>query len=430
LAGLDDGAFGALVDRLVTYRLLRHDAGAGTYSAHPLVRNHYFTQLTAGDRVGQQDAHERIKDYYLELAGDVPHFPSLDDLAPLIEVVHHACRAGAYDEAYRIYRERIRQENRFVDIHVLGAYETSLALMMEFFPGGDVSHEPQVSDPGSKGWILAMAGLCLTSLGRLAEVVPFHERHNAIKLELEDWSNASVGYRNLASLHAYLGALAASAWAAGQALALARRAGNKADEMMSLAYRAWAEHLAGDRGAAEASFRQAEALEREIDSSKRYLYSLRGIWHAEHLRRSGRAGEARRVTEANLEICQRNRWQDNWSLSHRVLGDLEADADAGDPAAARAHYDRALEIARGISARDVLIEVLLARGRWAARDPEGFENPQGLVAATADLEEALGYALEGGYRIYEVDARVGLAWAGLAAGDRTGRGPRRRGRGG
>ena len=64
--------------------------------------------------------------------------------------------------------------------------------------------------------------------------------------------------------------------------------------------------------------------------------------------------------------------------------------------------------------RPALIEALLARGRWAARH---HQDPSGLAQAFADLDEALGYALEGGYRVYEADIRAALAWAQLAAGD-------------
>jgi len=39
----------------------------------------------------------------------------------------------------------------------------------------------------------------------------------------------------------------------------------------------------------------------------------------------------------------------------------------GEPRGARAHYDQALKIARGIARRDEDIAALLARGRWAAR---------------------------------------------------------------
>ena len=420
------GTEGGLVQRLLTYRILRHDPNADTYTTHPLIRNHYFARLTAGSREETQNAHERIKDYYLELAGDTPRFPTLDDLAPLIEVVHHACRAGAYDEAERIRWERIDQRDRYVITHQLGAYETELAMLQEFFPGGDTSQEPQVSDPKDKSWILNEVGLCLVSLGRLGEAAPFYERHNAIKLELEDWHNASVGYRNLAELHAYLGALTESADAAREALALARRAENKQDELNSLCRQATTAYLRGDLEAAGAAFQQAEALEQEVDPDERYLYSLRGIKHADHLRRTGNPAYARRVTEANLEGWVRDyKWPKDESHCHRVLGDL--DAGAGQHESARAHYDEALKIARSITLRHVLIEALLARGRWAARQTSKVSQTLEVSAAFSDLNEALGHAVDGGYRIYEADARIGLAWAHLAEALTPGPSPRGRG---
>ncbi len=413
LSALDDTAFNAMLQRLLTYRILRHDPRADTYTAHPLVRNHYLARLTAGDpstgsgQAAAQDAHVRIKDYYLELAGDTPRFPTMDDLAPLIEVVHHACRAGAYDEAFRIYWERISQRERYVIVHQLGAYETALALMLEFFPDGDTSQEPQVSDPKDrKNWILAAVGLCLMSLGRLDEVVSFYERAIADYLDMEDWRNASASYQNLVGLHAHLGALTESADAAREALALTRRAENKQNTRNSLAWGVWIAHLRGDLSTVREVFPQVEQLYNETDNVP-YAYSLPGIWHADHLRRTGDPDYAWRVTEANLEICERNRWLDKVSQCHRIMGDL--DADAGQHESARAHYDEALKIARSITLQFVLIEALLARGCWAARYLAG-------VQAFNDLNEALGYAVEGGYRIYQADAHVGLAWAHLAQG--------------
>ncbi len=91
------------------------------------------------------------------------------------------------------------------------------------------------------------------------------------------------------------------------------------------------------------------------------------------------------------------------------MGVLEA--DAGDNDAARVQFENALAIARGISDRAVLIEALLARGRWAARLPEGARRGAPLQQAFSDLREALGYAVDGGYRIYEADIRIALGWA-------------------
>jgi len=198
---------------------------------------------------------------------------------------------------------------------------------------------------------------------------------------------------------------------AGQALDLARRAGRKDHEFCSLAYQAWACHLKGDLDKASQHFRDAEALAKEYDPSESYLYSLWGILHADHLRRRGEADYARKVTEANLEICERYHWLDNISRCHRVLADLFA--DDGQQETARESFGQALELARSTSNRLVLLEALLGRGRWYAKI---MKDP---VAAFSDLTEALEYARAGGYRLHEADIRIGLAWAHLAAGDKA-----------
>jgi tetratricopeptide (TPR) repeat protein len=252
----------------------------------------------------------------------------------------------------------------------------------------------------------------MRTLGHLSEASPFFERAILIVMELEVWINASIGYGNLGDVYIQLGDLASSTEAFHQAFALARRSGNKDRERNALAKQAQAEHLRGDVEAAGQNYQLAEALEREIDPDKRYLYSVRGINCADHLHRNGQLDYARRVTEANLEICDRNHWVDIISRCHRLLGDL--DSDEGNHTNAREHYDQALKIARGITRRDVLIEALLARGRWKARY---HQDRKGLEQTFADLDEALGYAQDGGYRIFEADTRIALAWAQLANGE-------------
>jgi tetratricopeptide (TPR) repeat protein len=411
-----------MVTRLVAYRILRHDAASQTYTAHPLVRNHYFALFTKGNVAQEIDAHSKIKDYYLSIAGDTPQYPTFDNLKPLIEVVHHACQAGAYEEAFNgVYWNRIQQGQKATLAHQLGDYDTDLNTLFEFFPNRDTSQEPQVKDSGDKRWILNEIGLCLMSLGRLRDAVPFYERSNKIALDMQDWHNASLTYQNLAQLYAHLGALEASAEAARQALDLARRAENKQDEMTSLSFQGKAAHLLGKIDEAKVAFQESEREEREVEPDKLYLYSYVGIQHADHLRRMGQSDYARRVTEANLQICEKNHVAQQISQCHRVLGDL--DADVGNQESARAHYESALKIARSISKRDVLIEALLGRGRWVAKyhavgvespDPGRGDPAPTITDAFNDLNEALNYAVEGGYRRFEADIRVALAWAHLA----------------
>lgn len=308
--------------------------------------------LSKGGSAQEKAAHEQIKDYYLSIAGpSAPQFPTLDDLKPLIEVVHHACEAGAYDEAWKIYWERIQQQKRFLLNKTLGADETDVGLLFGFFPDGEVSEEPRISLARNKPWILNEIGLCLMNLGRLREAVPFCGRAVAGYLDGKDWLNASTGYHVLAYIHAYIGALEASAAAAASMLDLAHRAKDKNNECFSTASQGWVEHLRGNLEAAQVAFVQAEKLAQEtsVQSNIRYLYAGSGTFHATYLRRIGNLDYARRVTEANLKISERNHWPQSVSQSHRILGDL--DADAGQHKSARAHYDTALKIARNVSSR-------------------------------------------------------------------------------
>jgi len=413
-----------IISRLLAYRLIRHDATSNTYTAHPLIRNHYLALLSKGE-AQEKEAHEQIKDYYLSIAGDTPHNPTLEELRPLIEVVHHACQTGAYDEAWNIYNERISQGNRFLIIHQLGAYESAFSLLMEFFTDQDLLGTVKINDEHVKGILLGWIGHILNSIGRFSDAFDFNVRAAKAMESQKDWLNASMTYQNLAEQYISLGALDESAGAARQALDLARRAENKYYEKNSLSYQAWAEHLQGNIQKANSLFEQSEMLVNEEHPSLTHLYSTWGIFHADHLIQINLIDYAMQVTNANLEYSNTNHWIFIISQCHRVLGDLDAGPSTGsgrvpDQISAREHYDQALKIARGISVRNALIEALLGRGRWRAKYHEnltGFGNLSGLDQAFNDLNEALGYAVESEYRIYEADIRVALAWAHLANGE-------------
>ena len=400
-----DSRITEIVNRLVTYRLIRHDEREKSYTTHPLIRNHYFALFTKGNHSQEKVAHSQIKDYYLSIAGKMPRFPSLDELKPLIEVVHHACEAGTYDEAWKVYWERIDQNGKGGLTYILGAYESELALCFEFFPNGDVSKDPLMSLAGSNRYILNNIGWCLMYLGRLREALPYFERVAAANLAADDLGNSSQSYQNLAELFAY-SSLKMSETSATEALKLARLAEDKADQTNSLAFQAWAFHLQGKLDLANKTFSESEFVQRELQSDFRYLYHIRGVQHSIHLQRTGQETYARLVAKANLNISERNHWPDKVSQSHRILGDL--DSNAGNHASAREHYESALKIARSISVRYVLIEALLARGTFLAKYMKDAN------AAFNDLNEVLGYCVESGYRIYEADVRVALSWANLA----------------
>lgn len=388
-----------LVEQLADYRMLRRLPQKNTYTIHPLIRDHYWSRLTS-DPVNAKGVHQRIADYYLSVIRQVPENPTIEDLEPTIEAVHHLCRAGDYDRAFPILMQRLYDPKRRVISHELGAYETALMTLLDFFPDRDSSQDPQVSDPQAKRFILNGVGFCLMNLGRLREAPPFFQRYIDLSLAQHLWQSASIGYQNLTWVYTYLGELVPSSATAQQALSLARQAGDLREEKDALALWAWTAHLQGNLTEATRTFQQSLAFA-QILSDQPYPYGLHGIWYADHLRRLGQTEDAYRVTIANLKnwVYQQH-WVKDESQCYRILGDLRS--TAGFPDRARRYYNRALKLARKISNRAVLIEALLARGCWQAQQGNA-------EAARSDLEEALTYAVFGEYRLYEADIRVGLA---------------------
>lgn len=398
-----------IISRLVKYRLLTYDSFEKTFGIHPLIRGHYLA-LFENNPVQEKYVHNKIKDYYLSVAGSTPQFPTLDDLKSLIEGVHHACQATEYEEAWQLYIQRIQKmPSRLVLTDELSAYDLEITLLLQFFPFENAAQEIQIRDLGTRVWALNQLGYCLMCLGRLHEAEIFFNRAAESSIEGQVWSYASGIYTNLADLYIHLGKLDKSIEASGQAHELSRK--KRISKLKPLAFQGTAYYLFGKLKPAGETFAKAEVLERKLNSSARYLYGLRGIQHANYLRRAGNIDGAHRITEANLQIVGRNHVTKDISMCHRVLGDLEFDLN--NHKSARIHYESALKIARSISHRAVLIEALLARGRFYGKMPEVLET---FGSAQSDLNEALNYAVESGYRIYEADIRVALGWAYLAEG--------------
>jgi len=248
------------------------------------------------------------------------------------------------------------------------------------------------------------------NLGRLREAPPLFERAVTIAEEADILKDHLHSSENLVEVYSYLGSLNAARRHAANAVRLAQDLG-EADELRdALAYDAWIAHLTGNIEAANTRFAEAERVEASIDAANPYLTSLYGIWHADHLRRIGNLVAAKSQVERVFEHARSEDMLDDISQGWRLLGDIAS--ACADHDTARKCYAEALKLARNMSEITVLLEALLARGRWAATaDAE---------EARSDLDEALHYAQGGSYGLYEADVRIGLARVKNVEGDKNG----------
>jgi DNA invertase Pin-like site-specific DNA recombinase len=126
--------FDQALDELTNRGLLLFDKAQARYDLHPVVRQYAYDRLR--DKAG---VHSRLRDYFANVpAPDAEKIQSMYDLAPVIELYHHTIRAGQYDKACELYRERLHEPLYYR----FGAYQTSIELLRGLFPDGTKEARP------------------------------------------------------------------------------------------------------------------------------------------------------------------------------------------------------------------------------------------------------------------------------------------------
>ncbi|NER20401.1 MAG: hypothetical protein F6J96_06705 [Symploca sp. SIO1C2] len=406
--------FKAMITRLIKTRVLRKDSQTvAYYSLQPLIRAHYLEEFKTSSEWFRQ-THQRIADYYLKIAGPIPEQPRIENILPVVEAVHHFFQAREFDKAWDILHELlIGKKANFLLQSQLSAWDMYLDLHLDFFPNRDFNQEPQVTTNRNKSIVLHNTGFAFNHLGSPTNSKLLYERAMSTMIKLEDWKEVITILSNLTYLDIDFGDLKSATTSIQQALFYidrsSNRAKNQSQKYLEISVKAWVDCLKGDIEAAGQSFQIAEDWLSPVEPDYLHAYTSRKIYYADYLRKLKQLDQARQVIEENLKISTRNYLLILISRCYRCLGDISAEEQQHE--AAKQHYQEALKIIRNTAERNSIIEILSARGRWAAKYMQDVETAQ------TDLTEALDYALSAGYRLYEADIRVGLAWMYYSRGD-------------
>ena len=394
--------FRDLISGLVDWRLISYDKTKRTYTTHPLLKGYFESDF---DEKIKKLCHKHIYQYFGEYAPKRPE--TLEEMQPLFEQVYHGCSAGLYDEVcYDVYWEKIKRKNEYFITDRLGAWETDLSLVRTFFPEGDFSQMPFVSEKSHQSLFLNEAGIALLYTGRPKESESLLVRRINLAIEDEVWEAASIGYQNLAELQFLTGEIERALSSAKKALGAAEKAEYDKYIVVSKACLARILHLQGKSEDAGKKFRQADELEGKRGGYR--LWGLAGVWYADFLLSLKRIDEAFELTEQNLELCQSENLTNDISTCHRCLGAIER--IMGNHEKAEVHIQNAIEIARKIGMPYREIEALLESSRLHL-DMERHED------AIRDAKEVLMICARTGFKLYEPEAKVVLSKAYQALND-------------
>ncbi|HEV7405572.1 MAG TPA: hypothetical protein VGO11_21685, partial [Chthoniobacteraceae bacterium] len=430
----DPAHFRFLLDALVRDHLLQREEAPGTdtarWAAHPIVREVFRDEaLASGDTVAQQFAG------IVAGKGEGGEPRSLAELQPILEAIEVLLSSGDFEAADKLYSGRLKNGKVF---QYIPAPQEGLRCARGFLePSERRAALEQALWNGRVGFYVNAVALWASTLGEMEGVERGYADSNELDHERNSWSNVSIGLQNISEVQTLCGALADSIGTASEALfyagvekkdapwsvALQCRFGSEAgdcnepdpgsaaqaklalkrrtlmrpssvpqhdaqEELISRAYRAEALSLAGELPAASHDFTAADTIERKDASDNAALHSIRGIRWCRHRLRLREADAARRFTEANRAICERNGWNDDLARCDLLLGEL--DVAAGDREAAERRIGAAVRVFREARIGTDLPDALLAQAR--------------LRGSIEDCEEALRLAARSGFALKQCDA--------------------------
>jgi tetratricopeptide (TPR) repeat protein len=393
---------------LVDRGLLFFDREQARYDMHPVVRGYAY------DRLGDKPViHIRLVGYFAAVpALEENQVQSLDDLIPMIELYHHTIRAGRYDEAYQLYRDRLDTLIYFR----FGNYALSIDLVSSLFPNDD-GKLPCLSTEAAQASALNDLAAAYSLSGQNRRAVHLYERQISIREEQGVKSGVATGLSNLSGSQIILGELVMAERNLRRSIELAREIGKEGGEAIGHQRLGWLLAYQGMFEEAEQEIGMSIAYCEKEKHQQGYCQNLITLARGYLLM----GGDARATLEAgrkarelaDVEHVERDIIRAEWLVGAALVAQAASSEESGKSLIeAESHLSDALTRCRRINMIDYEPDILLAWARW--------QQLQGNVAqARADADEALAIADRREYRLAQADIHNFLAQLALQAGDRA-----------
>jgi tetratricopeptide (TPR) repeat protein len=375
--------------------LLGWDRRANRYDLHPLVRG--VTWSGVGDQA-RQGIYAALSAHFESLPMiDRDHYRevnSLEDLTAAIELYNTLIGLGRYDEAQKLYYERLE----YAALYRLGAFRQSAELLELLFPDG-LDQLPRLSRPGAQAYVHNELAVSIGDQpGRAAAL---YRRSNDISEQEGDQQNASVGLRNLSDDLRFSGALRDSENAARRALLITRQLSDQAGESTSLYWLGLALAARGRK------LESAKALNRSLALSPGIAYApydyqaMRAMWFGAYV-------DAQALANQAMTYCQGEHYERGMIRAARLQG--EAALGLSDVSTAEERLHHTLSRARTVNLVEEELPALVGLAEIRRRRGE-------LKAARELLDDVWEPAERGPYRLFHTDAYNVLAQIERDAGD-------------
>jgi tetratricopeptide (TPR) repeat protein len=313
-AGRSDAELRDALDALVHQRLLTGDPAQKAWSCHPILRDH-FRQSLLGWAPGIATGAAGIL-----TARPAPDRPAdIQALEPVLAAVELLLAGNDFVGADQLFRERLIDGNLF---RQLASPSEGMRCALGFVRDDDRRGRcERVLSRNRLARYLNQVAVFAREAGEFEFGLRYFEECTAMYREADEKLDLSIGLQNWAGLLIILGRLSEAERHARAAVAAAKEAGG-AEVKGPLSYLGTILGKRGRIGTALAAFDEATEIERRTNFDVTGLFGRRGIRFADLMLRLERKDDARRLTEANLQICVQNSWQEETAQCWTLLGDI------------------------------------------------------------------------------------------------------------
>jgi len=241
--------FNDVLIELVERGMLFRAEKSNKFDLHPIVRRYCYDRLR--DKEG---VHTTLRDYFAAIP-EPETIDSRDDLAPVIELYHHTVSAGRYDEAWRLYYDRLAKPL----LYKFGAYLTKIELLRALFPDGE-DNLPRLKNESAQGYTLSALASSYSYSGRSRGVISLFEMSIEICEKQGDKENLAVVLGNRALDQMRIGELNAAEATLMRSIEICRE----------ITYELWEAVDHRELGLLQIYFGEFEEAKEELSKSTKY----------------------------------------------------------------------------------------------------------------------------------------------------------------
>ncbi len=211
--------------------------GEELFDTHPAIDAFVQKRGVGADGVGEGEAEERISS-----------IPETSELEPVMRMYQQLAQAGRFEEALKLYKERLSDALYFQ----FGAYQDEIELLSMLL-SNDGKRRPRLPQPKDQAWTLnSLAGSYLVA-GKPIESAALFAASNQVYEQLGNRKSWAIGLSDQAQALLMLGELQNADKALRHSIELCRQLGNQFQEAISQQWRGYLLSLTGNwTGAAAA----------------------------------------------------------------------------------------------------------------------------------------------------------------------------------